>query len=278
MPQHCSPLVVTKWTQALSNQKLLEMRARFGHSRCGLQTGDTSLNTDADIVIMTTEILRNIMYRTAEVEDAAKVGAAAAAAAATTAARISPDQQTERIRETALPCICAVLHMAAALRTPRLVTHGRSLLGCSSISGDEAALLPGTGAAVGACADGCDACTSAGHRRVTLRTTDGAAGFWPQCGSAPYVFEWILCSCGCFYRRLTPRKATTGCKAALRWALACTHSCSCKKCTRRRDHGARACAPFSLNNACLPSALPHPRVPALLLWCWRSLACAAYAA
>lgn len=39
------------------------MRARFGHSRCGLQTGDTSLNTDADIVIMTTEILRNIMYR-----------------------------------------------------------------------------------------------------------------------------------------------------------------------------------------------------------------------
>ena len=49
------------------------MRARFGHNRCGLQTGDTSLNTEADIVIMTTEILRNIMYRTAEGEDAAKV-------------------------------------------------------------------------------------------------------------------------------------------------------------------------------------------------------------
>jgi superfamily II RNA helicase len=31
--------------------------------RCGLQTGDTSLNTEADIVVMTTEILRNIMYR-----------------------------------------------------------------------------------------------------------------------------------------------------------------------------------------------------------------------
>ena len=52
--------------QALSNQKLGEVRRRFGHGRCGLQTGDTSLNTEADIVIMTTEILRNIMYRTAE--------------------------------------------------------------------------------------------------------------------------------------------------------------------------------------------------------------------
>lgn len=62
------------YLQALSNQKLLEMRARFGHARCGLQTGDTSLNTEADVVIMTTEILRNIMYRTAEVEDAVKVG------------------------------------------------------------------------------------------------------------------------------------------------------------------------------------------------------------
>lgn len=30
------------------------------------QTGDLSLNPDAQIVIMTTEILRNIMYRTAE--------------------------------------------------------------------------------------------------------------------------------------------------------------------------------------------------------------------
>ena len=62
--------------QALSNQKLLEMRERFGHMRCGLQTGDTSLNADADIVIMTTEILRNIMYRTAEVEDAVQVATA----------------------------------------------------------------------------------------------------------------------------------------------------------------------------------------------------------
>jgi superfamily II RNA helicase len=59
-------VVYTTPLKALSNQKLLEVRARFGGRRCGLQTGDTSLNTDAEVVVMTTEILRNIMYRTAE--------------------------------------------------------------------------------------------------------------------------------------------------------------------------------------------------------------------
>jgi superfamily II RNA helicase len=58
-------VIYTTPLKALSNQKLAETAARFGSSRCGLQTGDTSLNTEADIVIMTTEILRNIMYRSA---------------------------------------------------------------------------------------------------------------------------------------------------------------------------------------------------------------------
>jgi hypothetical protein len=56
-------VIYTTPLKALSNQKLAETAARFGSSRCGLQTGDTSLNTEADIVVMTTEILRNIMYR-----------------------------------------------------------------------------------------------------------------------------------------------------------------------------------------------------------------------
>jgi superfamily II RNA helicase len=59
-------VIYTTPLKALSNQKLYEKRERFGPNRVGLQTGDTSLNTDADIVVMTTEILRNIMYRTAE--------------------------------------------------------------------------------------------------------------------------------------------------------------------------------------------------------------------
>lgn len=70
-------VIYTTPLKALSNQKLFEMRKRFGHSRCGLQTGDASLNTEADIVVMTTEILRNIMYRTAEAAEPSATGAAA---------------------------------------------------------------------------------------------------------------------------------------------------------------------------------------------------------
>lgn len=39
------------------------MRVQFGSDRVGLQTGDVSLNAEADVVIMTTEVLRNILYR-----------------------------------------------------------------------------------------------------------------------------------------------------------------------------------------------------------------------
>lgn len=57
-------VIYTTPLKALSNQKLYEMRLRFGSDRVGLQTGDATLNVDRDIVVMTTEILRNIMYRT----------------------------------------------------------------------------------------------------------------------------------------------------------------------------------------------------------------------
>ncbi|GLI69984.1 hypothetical protein VaNZ11_014636 [Volvox africanus] len=67
-------VIYTTPLKALSNQKLFETRRRFGHARCGLQTGDASLNTDADIVVMTTEILRNIMYRTAELAEENNTG------------------------------------------------------------------------------------------------------------------------------------------------------------------------------------------------------------
>ncbi|GLC66436.1 hypothetical protein PLESTF_000427200 [Pleodorina starrii] len=67
-------VIYTTPLKALSNQKLFETRRRFGHVRCGLQTGDASLNPDADIVVMTTEILRNIMYRTAELAEENNTG------------------------------------------------------------------------------------------------------------------------------------------------------------------------------------------------------------
>ena len=48
--------------KALSNQKYQEFVARFGSERVGLLTGDTSINGEADILVMTTEVLRNMLY------------------------------------------------------------------------------------------------------------------------------------------------------------------------------------------------------------------------
>uniref|UniRef100_UPI0025F55D51 aldehyde dehydrogenase family protein n=1 Tax=uncultured Demequina sp. TaxID=693499 RepID=UPI0025F55D51 len=48
--------------KALSNQKYLELRRAYGDDRVGLLTGDTSINSEAQIVVMTTEVLRNMIY------------------------------------------------------------------------------------------------------------------------------------------------------------------------------------------------------------------------
>ena len=48
--------------KALSNQKYQEFVATFGEESVGLLTGDTAINSDAQIVVMTTEVLRNMLY------------------------------------------------------------------------------------------------------------------------------------------------------------------------------------------------------------------------
>ncbi|MFV1359649.1 DEAD/DEAH box helicase [Mycolicibacterium fortuitum] len=48
--------------KALSNQKHNDLVARYGPDKIGLLTGDQSINGDADIVVMTTEVLRNMLY------------------------------------------------------------------------------------------------------------------------------------------------------------------------------------------------------------------------
>jgi len=48
--------------KALSNQKFAELVARYGADRVGLLTGDTNTNSEAQIVVMTTEVLRNMIY------------------------------------------------------------------------------------------------------------------------------------------------------------------------------------------------------------------------
>lgn len=57
-------LFYTTPLKALSNQKLREFRDMFGEENVGLVTGDAAVNRDAPIVIMTTEILRNMLYQT----------------------------------------------------------------------------------------------------------------------------------------------------------------------------------------------------------------------
>jgi len=49
--------------KALSNQKYQEFVERFGSDNVGLLTGDTNINSEASILVMTTEVLRNMLYQ-----------------------------------------------------------------------------------------------------------------------------------------------------------------------------------------------------------------------
>ena len=55
--------------KALSNQKYRDLAARVGSNRVGLLTGDNAINPDADIVVMTTEVLRNMLYEGRQLDD-----------------------------------------------------------------------------------------------------------------------------------------------------------------------------------------------------------------
>ncbi len=48
--------------KALSNQKYADLVTRYGPARVGLLTGDNTINGEADVVVMTTEVLRNMLY------------------------------------------------------------------------------------------------------------------------------------------------------------------------------------------------------------------------
>ena len=54
---YCSPI------KALSNQKFYDFTRKYPHIRVGLITGDIKTNPDADVLIMTTEILLNKLYQ-----------------------------------------------------------------------------------------------------------------------------------------------------------------------------------------------------------------------
>src|SRR5579863_1799151 len=48
--------------KALSNQKYTDLVRRYDHDTVGLLTGDNSINGEAPVVVMTTEVLRNMLY------------------------------------------------------------------------------------------------------------------------------------------------------------------------------------------------------------------------
>jgi ATP-dependent RNA helicase HelY len=48
--------------KALSNQKFHDLVERYGPEKVGLLTGDNAINGDAPVVVMTTEVLRNMLY------------------------------------------------------------------------------------------------------------------------------------------------------------------------------------------------------------------------
>jgi len=61
---HGKRVFYTTPLKALSNQKLRDFRDQFGYHQVGLLTGDVSINRDAPVVVMTTEIFRNMLYGT----------------------------------------------------------------------------------------------------------------------------------------------------------------------------------------------------------------------
>src|SRR5437867_12678691 len=48
--------------KALSNQKYHDFVRAYGEEMVGLVTGENTINDDAPVVVMTTEILRNLIY------------------------------------------------------------------------------------------------------------------------------------------------------------------------------------------------------------------------
>jgi ATP-dependent RNA helicase HelY len=55
--------------KALSNQKFGDFVARHGAARVGLLTGDNTINGEAPVVVMTTEVLRNMLYERSDTLD-----------------------------------------------------------------------------------------------------------------------------------------------------------------------------------------------------------------
>jgi ATP-dependent RNA helicase HelY len=69
MRQPTAKVFYTTPMKALSNQKFAELVDAYGESEVGLLTGDTNVNPRARVVVMTTEVLRNMLYADSDLLD-----------------------------------------------------------------------------------------------------------------------------------------------------------------------------------------------------------------
>lgn len=58
--------IYTSPIKALSNQKFRDFKQTFGSNSVGILTGDVQINPEANCLIMTTEILRSMLYKGAD--------------------------------------------------------------------------------------------------------------------------------------------------------------------------------------------------------------------
>jgi antiviral helicase SKI2 len=61
--KHMTRAIYTSPIKALSNQKFRDFQHTFPPSSVGILTGDVQINPEASCLIMTTEILRSMLYK-----------------------------------------------------------------------------------------------------------------------------------------------------------------------------------------------------------------------
>jgi antiviral helicase SKI2 len=62
----CTSAIYTSPIKALSNQKFRDFKQTFSSSSVGILTGDIQINPEAACLVMTTEILRSMLYKGAD--------------------------------------------------------------------------------------------------------------------------------------------------------------------------------------------------------------------
>ncbi|KAF8711835.1 Antiviral helicase, partial [Rhizoctonia solani] len=65
--KHMTRTIYTSPIKALSNQKYRDFKTTYGSANVGILTGDVQINPEANCLVMTTEILRSMLYKGADI-------------------------------------------------------------------------------------------------------------------------------------------------------------------------------------------------------------------